>query len=96
MVPLLRTDEANSTKQPVINDDVFVAVELSGFVIEATEGGYRISSDLSLTVTKKAADPTVIGSQSKRIQAAANDNWANAGRQTCPEKPSLRVLVGDV
>lgn len=100
VVPVLATTDAKGSVTPpdqmVIREGPYLTAEATRLTVDAASTGYVLASDFVLTTSNQAPDPKAMHERIQRLMTAAKDFWRKTMRPTCPEKPALRVLVGDL
>ncbi|WP_128948160.1 MULTISPECIES: hypothetical protein [Bradyrhizobium] len=100
VVPVLaKTDAKGSVAPPdqmVIREGLYLTAEATRLTVDAASTGYVVGSDFVLKASNQAPDPKAVDERIQRLTAAAKDFWRKTQKPNCPEKPALRVLVGDL
>jgi hypothetical protein len=92
-LPVLAKSDTNASDQIVVRDGLYLTLNATNVSFEAIDSGYRLASDFSVRGTNQAPD---LNDRIRRLTAAAKEYWRNAMKPACPQKPGLRVLVGDL
>ncbi|MET4260886.1 hypothetical protein ABIC09_005851 [Bradyrhizobium sp. S3.12.5] len=100
VIPVIAKTDVNvspaSADQIVVREGLYFTAEATRLTLEAANSGYILGSDFVLQASNHAPDPKEMDERVQRLAAAAKDFWRKAMKPNCPEKPSLRVLVGNL